>query len=214
VAWPEAFAYSPDIELPRGRLMHCSALVLGSVAQWTAALGDEVSLAIRGSSTDARALRIQGRAHVLDEFEPDLALFQLCPSPWSCSEALVVAGGWRDFSGPIIERALRGSESNALGGNLAALDLRGRTARYEFGQASLQSFAEVLKERIPRGLSVTETRVRLATGEARTARVLKSNKITMLCCAAVLFLVVVGRIWFQQERWRGGPASRPVVSQT
>jgi hypothetical protein len=203
VLWPEALRFS-SVNLPVGhRVEGRSVMVLGPVRVWEDAVSGRVPVLVDGTSENPEAVRIQGRRHRLDEFEPTVALVNMRPSPWSPGAEMILAGGWRDLGGESLRRWLFEPEVRSrIHGDLAAVDIEGRVALYDLGEFNEESFAERLKRMIPAGLSAAETRHFLAQEEARMEDSRKTNWMLALAFGSLLILLLGLRVWFMWRRVR------------
>jgi len=179
-------------------------LLLGSVAQWPAALppGGQATAVVL-TSPDSGIVEIQGRHHEVAAFEPTLVFAQWLRSPWSEGGTLVVAGGWKDYATPalkrlLLDRALAGQ----LHGDLVALDALGREAIYDLHRVSSESFAERIQRRVPSGLSLGSSAGQVAHEDARWREAGRWNRILFFAFGLLLLSLVLSRLWLMWEQGR------------
>src|SRR5262249_31046553 len=148
------------------------------------------------------------RTYKVAAFDPTLVFAQMLRSPWSQGDALVVAGGWKDYATPALKRMLLDPESlGELHGSLGAMDELGRGAAYDLRRVSTESFAELIQRRIAPGLTVEETARRVAAEQARQDATRRWNWILSWVFGSLLSLLVLGRLWLTWERTRLGKKS-------
>lgn len=201
VLWPEVTCYSPVMRPAADRLAGRAVLVLGSVPQWRQALPNGGRLALAASPTDGDTIRIQGRDHRVEQFEPGLLWAQMLPSPWTSNEVLVAAGGWQTFALPALARLVADPAGHPpILGDLCAIDAQGRTAFYDSRRILPESFADRIRRHIPRGLSVEATRARLAEATANGHRANGWSWRILLIAGSLLLLLVAARLVLQWDR--------------
>ncbi|MCI0745044.1 MAG: cellulose biosynthesis cyclic di-GMP-binding regulatory protein BcsB [Verrucomicrobia subdivision 3 bacterium] len=206
VLWPQVCAFDPSREQDDNatfqRCLHDrSALVLAPVSTWRYATPNGARLLIQQMSRGT--VRIQGRRDDISDFEPSLALIQMLPAPWGTNEWLVTAGGWTNLDPAtvkalVIHEAARGR----LHGNMAAMDHLGRLASYESRKPAVQSFAQTVKEIIPRGLDVAQTQAHLRKIAARRERSRRLNRFLVWFGGVVVLGVILGRVTLEWDRDR------------
>jgi hypothetical protein len=201
VLWPEVTSYSPLVRPPAVKLAGRAVVLLGSVPQWPQALPNSVRLALASSPDDGGTIRIQGRNHRISELEPGLLWAQMLPSPWTSNEVVVAAGSWQTFAVPALQRLFADPQARpTIPGDLCAIDAQGRTASYDSRRILPESFADRIRRYIPRGLSVEETRARLAEATANGHRSNGRSWRVLLTSGSLLMLVVVARLVMQWDR--------------
>jgi hypothetical protein len=159
VLWPEACAYSRSEAPPTERLKGRSVLLLGSVAQWKAALPTLPSLPVQGIEGETEWVALEEHRCRIADFEPSLIVLQLVPSPWSSRRSLIVAGGWRNWASPTLTRVFVDPKSSErLSGQFAAVDSLGRIATYDTRQSGGETFGERLQNAFATKRSGKETK--------------------------------------------------------
>ncbi len=203
VLWPEACSYGSATPPSPLRLRGRAVLLLGSAGQWNSALPPGARLPVELAPNETGIVRMQGRHSRIADFEPSLMFVQLTPSPWSVEETMLVAGGWRDFATPALKQLLvQAAPAGVMFGNLCAMDANGRAAAYDTRQPSAESFAERIQRRIPAGLSVAETNLRLHDQELRGQQSARVNRLMMYACGVLLLLFVGVRLALLWDRER------------
>ena len=204
VLWPEVVTYERGHPPAATRLKSRSVLLLGSVAQWPAALppGGQATAVVM-TSPDSGIVEIQGRHHEVAAFEPTLVFAQWLRSPWSEGGTLVVAGGWKDYATPALKRLLLDRASvGQLHGDLVALDALGRGATYDLHRVSSESLAERIQRRVPSGLSVGASAGQVAHEDARWREAGRWNRILFFAFGLLLLSLVLSRLWLMWEQGR------------
>jgi hypothetical protein len=203
VLWPEACGYGGATPPSPLRLRGRSVLLLGSAGQWNSALPSGARLPLQLAPNESGLVRMQGRRNPIADFEPSLMFVQMAPSPWSVEETMLVAGGWRDFATPGLKLLLvEAAPAGVMFGNLCAIDANGRAASYDTRQPSAESFAERIQRRIPAGLSVADTNLRLLEEELRAQQSARFNRLMMYACGILLLLFVGVRLVLLWDRER------------
>lgn len=206
ILWPEVVVDNGSPGAMAKRLEGRSILLLGPISKWNAILPDGHSTALRFPSPEATKVSIQGRWHDVADFDPSLAFAQIMTSPWDENEKLVLAGGWSDLAIPALHHLLLDPEvAQRLDGNLVAVDALGRTADYELGASSAESFAETIQRQMRPVSQVGEGDAKLvASPDAQQAEKRRWSKTVSWLCGSLLTLLVAARLYFMWEQARMG----------
>lgn len=202
ILWPEVVTYQPGKPLNSVRLKGRSVVLLSPVSHWSAVLPTGTPRpAVLMTSAESGLVSMQGRDQDLAMFDPTLAFAQIMPSPWSVGETLVIAGGWKDYAIPAMNRLLLDPSSpDRLQGNLAAIDALGRIAVYDLRRAEAESFAGRVQRQISPGLTAEESQQHSSAQEAKSVSARRWNRITFFVCGSLLFMLVLGRLGFMWEQ--------------
>jgi len=202
VLWPEVLGYGPGFKAPEARLRGRRVMLLGSVSDWEQA-GLSVNRLVARPGRRPSEVRVQGRLHQVDEFEPTVAWLSLVQAPWSEQERFLVGGGWESYALPSLTRLVWNPESRGHRfGMICAMDAEARSVAYDPRLGQAQALGQRLLRQMPRGLSIEETVLRRFEQNAQARTIAKWNFRISLWIGVVLLLLVTGRIWLLWERSR------------
>jgi hypothetical protein len=180
VLWPQLATYGPNRPATGDAVAGRSGIVFGSSRQWACAFPRDTPLAVEAWDKDGSKLDIRGQTVPIDEFEHDLVLAQLLPSPWRKGEMFAVVGGLTGFGGEDALSMLTEPDVGAqLAGNVSALDSEGRVVNYDTRLAGSESLADVWRQTLHSGLSAEEIRARREAKEARVVEATQFNHVML-----------------------------------
>ena len=202
VLWPSVMRYGPDSRPPTESLEGRRVLLLGAVSDWEQA-GLSVNWLVARPGRRPGEVRVQGRTHRLEEFEPSVAWLNLVPAPWSPTERILVGGGWETYALPTLTRLVWDADSRGHRyGLVCAMDAEGRSVAYNPGQGQAQALGKRLIHQMPRGLTIEETVLSRFEQNAEARGTAKWNFRLSVWIGVVLLLLITGRIWLLWERSR------------
>lgn len=165
VLWPQAALYAPGEPAPDAAVKDTSIVLLGSPADWRAALPENTLLSI-DAVPGKESLRLQGTAVPFAQLPGDTVFAQFLTSPWSPDNCVVAVGGTGGPGGRVAARLLTDGEIlSKVGGTVAGLDAQGRIFHYDVRTPSSLSLSEQVQRALPKGLSAQETEKKLSLDE-------------------------------------------------